>query len=282
MSARVLTNLESVGDMIGALQGIGLGLDEDKYMQGLIQQAHGHAASAFNAAAAATASTGTMTHVYEFGTQGITRGLPRYADPMAEDARLWIHTLIGHGGNQDIAYTFRPAVNRNPAPTTAYTGVPSKYLRKLSQRKYVFWNKAFMMETGKPVTIKPRHGDFLFVPFNGEQSRDGVNDRGFVMWDASKKGAIVSRPGQSTKGQFTSFWLKWWSSAGSDMMQAEMSKYVTMDIDKAMVEVAKRAQSETLKPVQQTKVNIAATQARTLFKKLFGTATTKRLGVKTR
>lgn len=282
MPAKVLTNLESIGDMVGALSGVSEGLDDQSYMEGLIRSAHGKAATAFDLAAAATARTGQMTHVYEYGVSGITRGQPRFADPTAIEARLYVHTLLGRGGEMDIAYSFRPARQPNPAPTPEDTGVDSRYLSRLSGRKYFFYNKALVMETGRPVSIKPKNGNFLFVPFYGEPSPDPTNNRGYMMWDSKRHGPLQARPGMSTKGQFTSFWMAWWNASGSKIMFADMEKSVTMDIDIAMAEAARKANSEAMKPAQETSVPRAFASAKTLFSRLFKTNTGKRMKRKTR
>lgn len=282
MSAEVLTNLEVIGDMVGALTGVAEALDDEAYMDGLIKAAHGKAANAFDMAAAATAKTGRLTHVYEYGVMGVTRGEPRLADPTAVNARLYFHTLLGHGGNQDIAYSFRTAHQPNPKPTPEDTGVDSVYLSKLSDRKYYFYNKALVMETGRVVHIKPQNGNFLFVPFYGEPTPDPTNNRGYMMWDSKRHGPLNARPGASTKGTFQAFWMSWWESAGSAMMFEQMEKSVTMDIDIAMAEAAKRTKSETMKPVQTTSVAGAVASARTMFNKLFKSTTTKRRSTETR
>lgn len=282
MTARILSNFEAIGDMIGALSGMNDALDSETYMDGLIRSAHGKAATAFDIAAAATAKTGNITHVYEYGVMGITRGQPRMADPTAPNARLYVHTLLGRGGTQDIAYTFRPATQPNPEPTPEDTGVDSEYLSRLSDRKYYFYNKALVMETGRVVHIKPKNGEFLFVPFYGEPSRDPTNNRGYMMWDSKRHGPLFNRPGASSKGQFTTLWMNWWSSAGSKIMFEQMDKSVSMDIDIAMAEATKRANAEGLKPVQTTDMMAAIASARTLFGRIFKAATSKRMGVKTR
>ena len=270
MSAKVLSNLESVGDLIGSYMGMSDAIEEDEYVEGLIKQAHGHAANAFNVAAASAATAGIMTHVYEFGTAGITRGRVVFPDPVQEEARLWIHTIHGRGGHQDIGYAFRPATQPNPFPTTAETGVPNKYLQKLSRRKYIFWNKAFVSETGQSVTIKPKNGALLFVPFgpNGPRADDAttaMKNKNFMMY----RGSITNTPGATQKGTFTSFWMKWWASMGQELLEEDMRKSVSMDIALAEKQIQKTASSETLKPVQTTSVRGAVAKARAGMKKFF-------------
>lgn len=276
MPAEVLSNLEAIGDMVGALAGMSEGLDDQMYMDGLIQSAHGKAATAFDIAAAATAKTGHLTHVYEYGVAGITRGQPRITDPTSQRARLYVHTLLGEGGTKDIAYTFRPATQPNPDPTPEDTGVDSEYISRLSGRRYFFYNKALVMETGRVVSIKAKNGNYLFVPFYGEPPADPTNQRGYMMWDSSRHGPLMSRPGKNTKGSFTNFWMTWWESSGSKMMFADMEKSVTMDIEIAMAEAAKRSASESMKPVQETNVVGAMATTKAIFNRIFKAATSKR------
>jgi hypothetical protein len=264
---RVLSNLESVGDMVGALKGISEGFDEPSYLEGLIKEAHGDAASMFDIAAASAGAAGPLRHVFEFGTTGVTKGPAKFHDPTDSAARLWVHQMQGIGGRQNIMYTFRPALNRNPKPTTQETGVANVYLRKLSQRKYIFWNKAFVMETGQPVEIKSRqqHG-MLFVPFNNKQANNPLNRKGFVMWNTHKLGPLVVTPGQNTKGNFTTFWMNWWGVQGQNVMEESMRRNVTMDIERAEVAIEKEAAAKrALKPVQATNIIAASRKSQSKF-----------------
>lgn len=266
MKAQMLNNLESVGELVGALKGMEEGLEEDAYMESIIQRAHGEAATVFDAAAASAGMAGHLKHVFEYGVSGVTRGPVRFPDPTAPEARLWTHTLKGVGGHQDVGYSFRPAVIRNPKPTTASTGVPSKYLRRLSNRKYVFWNKAFVMETGMSVTIKSQqpHG-MLFIPTPGQNA-----PKNFVLWNTHTLGPIQSTPGKSSRGEFTAFWMNWWGGPGGELMEHSMRKSVTIDIEKAMAAAAKNAQATPMKPAHANNIMGAAVRARTFVKKLFG------------
>ena len=47
---KVMSNLEAIGDAVGALSGMADGLDEDQYLGSIIEQAHGVAANAFDVA----------------------------------------------------------------------------------------------------------------------------------------------------------------------------------------------------------------------------------------
>lgn len=270
--AQVMSNLESIGDLVGAYIGMAENIKEERYIASLIRAAHNKAATAFDVAAASYASTGAIQHVYEFGVAGITRGAEKYHDPTSPAARLYEHTLTGEGGNQDIGYTFRPATNRNPTPTTASTGVASKYLRKMSRRKYVFYNKAYVMETGETVEIRANRSQWLFIPFGNRPARNPENDRGFVMWNTSTKGPITVQPGADTKGSFSAFWMKWWSGDGQALMESNMTASVNEDIALAVAEAEKKAATETVKPAAETNIAGAAATTRAEMKRIFEAA----------
>lgn len=270
MSAKVLSNLESIGDMVGYLSGVSEGLNEDDYIEGLIKGAHEQATDIFDLAAAASAKAGAIPHVFEFGVAGVTKGQAKYPNPTAPEARLYVHEIVGKGGQQDIMYGFRPAINRNPQPTTKDTGVPSKYLRRLSRRKYVFANKAMVMEAGTAVTIKPKNGNFLFVPFYGNPPRDPRNNRGFMM----SRGPITTVPGATTKGSFQAMWMGWWGSTGAQVMESEMGKTVGRDIEIAERQASSSAAAQqSLKPVQATNIKGTVASALRRGKSEFGRAT---------
>lgn len=269
-NAEILTNLETLGEMIGAYMGMSEKADDPDYIERIIKQAHGKAASAFDIATAATAGAGYLTHVYEFGVAGITRGQTRFFDATAPEARLYIHEITGDGGNQEIGWAWRPATQPNPRPTTADTGVPSKYLRKVSRRKYVFWNKAFVMESGETVEIKANNSNYLFVPFGNKASKNPENKRGFVMFNTTNKGPITTRPGASSKGTFSAHWLTWWGQTGAGIMEADMEESVASDIKLAQAEIDKRTKMAPMKPVQSTNIAGASVSSRNWMKRFFG------------
>jgi hypothetical protein len=269
MSGRILTNLESIGDLIGAYIGMAEGVDEEAYAELIIKQAHNKAGSVFDLDTAAKAGAGFLSHAYEFGVAGISEGPTKFADATSPAARLWVHEITGKGGTQEIGWTWRPALQRNPQPTTASTGVPSKYLRKLSRRKYIFWNKARVMEDGLTVDIKPKNGKFLFVPFG--KNSESTNPRNFVMYDTTRKqSAITARPGEKSEGTFTAHWNMWWAETGGGIMEDDMRASVNEDIRIADAEIQARLAHTKLKSIQTTNIHGARASSLKWMKKIFG------------
>lgn len=249
--ASVESNIESLGDLIGTVQGISDAMSDQEYIDSLIEDAHYSASKAFDTATAATAHAGYLTHVYEYGVAGITGGTAKITDATSPEARLYVHSLIGNRGSYDIGFYFRPALVPNPQPTTASTGVASVYLRKLSRRKYIFRSRAIVMEDGEEVQIKPKNGNLLFVPFYGQPSRNPLNKKGFMMYPyAPNNEPITITPGRSTKGSFGAHWMKWWGDTGQTMMGAEIQSKIPLDIMESMQAMEAVAAGEALKPIE--------------------------------
>lgn len=252
-----MNNLESVGQMIGSLMGMSEAMDEAEYTQALIAEAHGHASNLFDIAAASLAQTGKIAHVYEYGTAGITPGKVVHPNPLTPDARLYEHVLEGEQGNVDIRYTFRPAVTPNPKHTTKSTGVPSKYLSKLSNRRYIFHSRAFVMETGMSVSIRGEgKNGLVFVPFGANSE----NPRGYVMYPTASRGPIVATPGAEVAGNFSHFWVGWWATEGQQFFDEHMRKKVNEDIQEAVLVAARKAKAEQMKPAAAVNVPAATSQ----------------------
>lgn len=260
---KMQNNLDVVGELSGTLQGLDQATRSPDYMESLIRAAHNKAAKEFDNFAAATGAAGVIPHMFEFGTAGVTEGPSRFR-PTDKAAQLWVHVLEGTGGNQEVSFTFRPAVARNPRPTTRSTGVPSKYLRRLSNRKYVFYNKAFVMESGQEVTIDARNGDYLFIPFRHEPPRGKYeNTRGYMMWNARKYGPVKAMPGRDVRGNFTKLWGTWWASTGGPMMEGDMVKDFNVDMDRILAASAARAATQRPQPASTVKVEATAAKAET-------------------
>lgn len=248
-------NLDALSEIIGAAMGVTEAVDESTYLSGLIEAAHYAASIEFDQAAAATASGGRLTHMFEYGVPGITRGPARFPDPTSESARLWMHTMTGFGQDKEISFAFRPALAPNPRPTTRDTGVPSRYLRKLSRRKYVFREKAIITELGETVRLRPKNGNLLFVPFYGDESDNPTNTKGFMMYPyAPNNKPIEVMPGRSQAGSFTKFWTGWWAARGERSMSESMEAAVNADFQEAMKLAAAKANSTIVKPPSENDI----------------------------
>lgn len=236
MGGKVIHNLEQLAEGIGSYIGMLEGLDQQSYMDSLLERAYADVSGEFNKAAAAAAMRNPeeFAHMWEFGTAGITRGNTKYANPVNPNAMLWQNVMTGTGSTKNIAFVFKPAKSFTPPHTTESTGVEDQtVLDRLKvntgERKYRFPNKAFVFESGTDIHVVARRSRMLFIPTETEGLPNGAKDSG--------KGYVWSKahtysPGDFSggTGQFTAFFGGWWLGPGAALMFDTMAKQVEMDL----------------------------------------------------
>lgn len=233
MKVNMLVDFSGIEDLIGTGEGVADGANDQQYISGLINAAHNVASLEFDVDAAATAAAGALTHMFEFGTTGITRGAQRFGDPTSPEARLWTHHISDQGRSQNISYMFRPAVAPNPRPSATFYGVPNAVIRKLSRRKYVFAQKAAVNELGTTVHIKPKDKPFNFVPFYGKPARNpDYANRTYIFRPIEGNLPMESTPGDDAgmTGTFTMFWNTWWAGRGRELLSGTASETFNKDV----------------------------------------------------
>lgn len=229
----IRVDFSGITDIIGNMEGIADGAESDAYLGGLIDAAHRVASLEFDVDAASVAYTGNMTHMYEFGTRGITRGQVKFPDPTAPEARLWVHNLVGSGRSREIGFIIREAFAPNPRPSATFYGVDNAVIRRLSRRKYTFRWKARVIEQGESVQIKPQEKPFNFVPFYGKPARNPkYSGRGYVFRPIEGRAPMESNPGEDSgaTGTFTAFWERWWATRGQELMDGTASETFNKDV----------------------------------------------------
>ena len=273
-----------VSKAIGAVYGIADASEMPQYLSNILDDAHAEAAEAFDRTAATIAAAGGgIKHMYEWGTTGINneRTTRRFSDPTSPQARLYQHVIAGEGSNiKDITWVPRQSVVPVPRPTVKKTGIEKRYLDKLSNNRYVFYNKAMVMETGQEVTLAHSKTGLLFVPFYGNPSPDArATDkrRGFMMYPLSK-GPITMRPGAKVAGRFTALWTGWWNQTGVRMMELRANSDFNRHIAMVLTEAEKGASTQ-LSPVQARKYKADISRQRTkATKQMLRASSTTRKG----
>ena len=274
MASKVIHNLEQLAEGIGSYLGMMEGLNQQTYMDGLLERAFVDVSASFNKAAAAAAmrSPEEFAHMWEFGTAGITRGNTKYANPTNPNAMLWQNTMTGTGATKNIAFVFKPAKSFTPPHTSESTGgVDQSVLDRLKvntgERKYRFPNKAFVFESGTDINVMAKRSKMLFIPIETEGIPSGTEgqdeSKGYV-WAK----AHTYSPGDYSggTGQFTAFFGGWWLGPGSDLMFDTMSKQVETDL---------LSVQETIKPskrmtsAQRAQIETAVKRGRNKTKKQF-------------
>lgn len=274
MSGKIISNLDQLAEGIGSYIGMMKSLEQQTYMDSVLEGAFVRTLPAFNAHAASRglADPESYGHMWEFGTAGITRGNAKYT-PMNEKARLWNTVMTGQGGTKNIAFTFKPAKSFNPPQTEEETGVDQEVLDRLKgntgERKYRFPNKAFIFESGTDVRITPQRSKILFIPVNTEGMPAGVKDpakaeeRGYA-WVKSH----TYSPGEysGATGQFTAMFGSFWLGTGGEMMFEHMSERVETDLIEIDGTIRK---SKRMTPVQAANIKAAVKRGETKTKKQF-------------
>lgn len=222
-----IVDLSGINDAIGlslALEDIGR---QSRYAQDLITCAYRHVDEDFNREAAAfAATTGSLGHMFEWGTLGINTGRSNMRpDPMSEKARLWKNEFKPGRKISSLQFKFKPSVAIVPKPTSRKTGIPSDILKRL--KTHIFWNKAYVLESGIPVTVKPKPDNkrqLLFVP---------------NLWKGEKGFSMYNRPTQpnvsaETQGTFNIYWLDFWEGRGEEMIQNLVEEYAMEDLKRVV------------------------------------------------
>lgn len=231
---RYTIDTAELSEVIGAVYAAEKLGNDNSYMGDLLECAHATTANVFNEEVTATAiASGSFKHMYEWGTIGINSGRSsRRMSPTNPAARLWRNDLEGFGRERVLNYTFLPSTATVPMPTVAKTGVSSRILSMLN-RTHIFWNKAAVMELGTTVTIAPKHGTKLFIPFYGEPQGDisaAAERRGYMMY----AGEVEVQPGRWSQGTFTTYWTRFWNGRGFEMMQEHVEHALTLDLEEEM------------------------------------------------
>lgn len=250
-----------LAEVIGTVKGATKVLDDSKFMDLLLTRAHAQASIQFDGDAAAyAAATGTLGHMYEWGTAGINIGrTTRRMDPLAKEAKLWSHVLTGTGTTKEASFKFQPSVVPIPKPTVKATGVPRATLQLLKGGPYVFAGKAAIMESGTTVTIRPRGSNMLFLPFGPEGPRSPKYAGKTHIW---VKGPIYSQPGKNYAGNFSKFWLAWWNTEGDRVITDSIESRVNTKMQTLLDSAGRKMGTRPTKISARTfKLDISKAQA---------------------
>lgn len=233
----MMVDMSALDEMMGVTFALGTIGKESRYMSDLMWAAFGITNGEFNReiVAYATAS-GRMGHMFEWGTIGInTSPSNMQLNPADPRARLWkpVFKFYGRGTSGTLDYKFQSSVGTVPKPPADKTGISQGVLNKL--KNHIFWNKAFVMETGAPVTITPKANNkrqLLFVP------NIWKGDEGYTMYRKSTSPDISA----NTAGTFTAMWEVYWKGEGEKRMQAYVLSSFETDIEKAYRSIKSRQQ----------------------------------------
>lgn len=184
----------------GAINGMAKSVSTKMYLADVVKYAHTRMSERFDdfVDMAYLNSHSTLHHVYEWRL-----------NPKDPQAKLWKHVLVGHGANRHATWDWRASKmpiltpeerasdENDPMSTLSAEDVDS-----FSDRKYIFYWKAPVMEGSFPVTIRPVNVKRLMFP-----NTDGSGE---LAWATSVR--VENPGGRQTTGAFTTLWTTWWNT----------------------------------------------------------------------
>lgn len=228
---------------LGAIDGMTKTVKTAEFSNAVIKRVHAALSQEFDetADAVAMSSPANFHHVYEWGLIGVPQ------------ARLWKHTLSGHGGNRVGSFTFKASKKPIPTPQQRASNpndpisqLDDDDLNRLSDRRYVFHWKAPVMEYNMTVTIVGKYSPkkLLFIPTWETQTIKG-EEKPFLFTPS----ATMSVPGgEQTTGRFTGLWASWWQTQAPTSFERHLSDRIGKDVaDSVRKTVRSRTKSISLK-----------------------------------
>jgi hypothetical protein len=239
-------SIDGLIDAIAAGHAVTESMTDSKYLDALVDVAFEVADDEFNLEAEAYAkSTGKISHMYEWGTNGINKGRTNVRMPASNpNARLWHNFTVGTGLDRTLTFAFRPSLANVPKPTQQDTGMSQEVINKL--RDHTFKWKAEVLEDGQEVTIAPKRVKFILIPAYKDERywmRPSDVKRGYALF----KYPIRSTPGEGKYyGAFEAFWYAYWLDHGDALIESGVTEMVIEDYQP---EFRPKRTVKTLRPV---------------------------------
>lgn len=238
MRTKITTNMtDSMASLIGTYRGVCEAAKDDRFIRELMLNATNSNLDKFNVRAARVAKTtrnlnnSSLSHMFEYGTAGITPGQVVFTDATSPAARLWLFKTVASGKQVSTFMTFRDATVPNPKPSqrTDLKNMDPRFISKMSNRKYVFKKRAELTERGATVRPFPYRAKALIFP-----SKE--NDHGAGFWHRSRGPAEINLGGEKSSGgakhtnSFTTFFMTWWNTEGAKGINQSTHQSITSRI----------------------------------------------------
>lgn len=208
------------------------------YVKSIMDYAHTVAAKEFDILmfAQAAGNPERFHHVFE----------PNH--PGQAGFQLWRHNLVrtsSRTAQREVTWKWVPSKmpirtpeqRRNrPYGDDPMAGVSMEQISKLSERKYIFRQRAPMMEYGFKAVVTPKYAKALFIPKWNARPSKRSSLRGFFFAKMSDQDFTNSNPqfgtsdGAGTVGNFTQAWITFWNGAGEQTLREEIERAVNDDV----------------------------------------------------
>jgi hypothetical protein len=219
---------------LGFMKEMSVQVSTDKFINDVVTYAHAAMASDFDnqVANAARTNPDRLHHVYEPGHVGM------------QEFQLWEHRLYGRGKNRQASFEWKESVlpilnpeERHSDPNDPMSKVPEDVIENLSDRKYIFYMRAPIMEYRMRVNIAPKNAKYLFIPtfkknwHKGKSASDSYTGNNFRFAKQNTPDWDYRNPqepsgGEGTVGQVTAQWVAFWAGGGADATWSDKVKRV--------------------------------------------------------
>lgn len=233
----LMADFSEAGAALGAIQGMTMEVNTNKFASDVVGFVHGELATAFDfhMDAIAASAPESFHHVYEWNLTGVPR------------ARLWKHRMIGFGAERNATWDWVASktpipkpMERMDNPNDPMSALPVDEVREFSNRTYFFYWKAPVMELGRPVSIMPKHGKAIAFPVFSDDGADVIFSRGL---------SVLNPGGDEVKGKFSAAWTTWWATEAPRLFETEIGRAIgseTGDVTQNSIRTAKRRSRKQL------------------------------------
>lgn len=235
-------DLSGAGHVLGTIDGISGAIRTKVYIDSVLKDAHRTMANDFNTYMHAVAASAPEMyhHVYEWNATGVP------------GMQLWTNALKGAGRNKTATFEFRPSKTPVPKPDLPAS---SRGLQ-LSDKKYFFPAKAWVMEYSLPVRIS---GTPLLLDLRGKISERSGKSEEFIF----AQDVFIENPGGDVFGNFTTAYLLWWGNVAPSVFETKVRPRYEQSVDRITTAAGRAAKRGRVgKRVRSQSFHLAFTAGR--------------------
>lgn len=220
-------DLSNVGAVMGSITGTMEAVKTKVYIKDLIRGAQHQLGAHFNTHMTLLALTQPQRfhHVYEWNHVG----QPAF--------RLWKNTYVGTS-KRVTSFEFLPSHVQVPLPDPEFPPGPKG---QQVHRRYIFWNKARVMEYNIPVHIYVKEAKALFINL---RDNPGVNlpdnHKGFTF---AQQATIFNRG--ATAGSFTNAFIEFYREQAPVIFKTEIQPVIEQSVEKNLFKTTRASRAGT-------------------------------------
>lgn len=214
-------DLSNVGAMMGSITGMTEAVNTKVYILDLVEAAQHYMGTDFNnfMTVLAASQPERFHHVYEWG---------HVAEP---GYRLWRNVYVGTAAtNRVTSFEFLPSHTEVPLPDPPFPPGPNG---QQVNRRYVFWNKARVMEYNIPTHIRLVAAKALFINLRDQVTNLDDEGKGFTF---ASQATIFNQGGGHTAGSFTNAFLTFYREQGPRIFNERIRPIIERSTENIVLE----------------------------------------------